>query len=49
VCVDCDGPSWLGGLRCKQCYLAKARPLRRVGQKSPYGTVPNADIQRRTA
>jgi len=49
VCVDCDGPSWLGGLRCKPCYLAQAQPLRRVGHHNVFGHLPNTDIQRRTA
>lgn len=26
VCQDCGGPSWAGGLRCRDCYAAAATP-----------------------
>ena len=34
-CVDCGGPSWVQGLRCRDCYLATANPKRSKG----HGTV----------
>ena len=33
VCVDCGRGSWMGGLRCRGCYLANARPVGRDGNR----------------
>lgn len=37
VCVDCADESWLGGLRCKRCYLAQAQPQTSTGHGTAAG------------